>query len=140
MPPGLSTAPTLTTAGDLTVHKGYYLIFTDHVFSLCAPVLPALRRIDLILVLWPICFVAATRQDPHLKPRDFKRSVETVAGVTGFTGITASLRGPLKRTMGDNGGRQIDVDATERQIERPYWETTSPETHAIDKLVSALGC
>ena len=135
--PGLSTAPTLTTAGDLAVHKGYYLIFTDHVFSPCTPALPALRPIDLILVLWPIFFVAATRQDPHLKPRDFKRSVETVAGATGFTGITASLRGPLKRTMGDNGGRQIDVEATERQIERPYWETTSPETHAEDKLVSA---
>lgn len=105
-----------------------------------APPFPLLRRIDLILILWPIFFVAATRQDPHLKPRDFKRSAEIVGGVTGFTGVTASLAGPLKRTMarGDKGGREIDVDATEHQIERPYWEDSPPETHPVEQLVSAL--
>ncbi|CAM9347653.1 unnamed protein product, partial [Ectocarpus sp. 12 AP-2014] len=30
---------------------------------------------DLLLILWPLCFVAATQQDPHLKPRTFKKSV-----------------------------------------------------------------
>lgn len=99
-----------------------------------------MRRTDLILVLWPIFFVAATRQDPHLKPRDFRRSAETVAGVTGFTGVTATLAGPLKRTMarGDRGGREIDVDATDRQIERPYWEDTPSDTPPVEQLVSGL--
>lgn len=30
---------------------------------------------DLLLLLWPVFFVAATRQDPHLKVRNFKKSV-----------------------------------------------------------------
>ncbi|CAN0234313.1 unnamed protein product, partial [Ectocarpus sp. 8 AP-2014] len=30
---------------------------------------------DLLLILWPLCFVAAAQQDPHLKPRTFKKSV-----------------------------------------------------------------
>lgn len=75
-----------------------------------------------------------------MKPRDFRRSAETVAGVTGFTGVTATLAGPLKRTMarGDRGGREIDVDATDRQIERPYWVDTPSDTQPVQQLVSAL--
>ena len=121
------------------VHEYNYIFYTDSVFSPCPPTRPLLRRIDLILMLWPICFVAATRQGPHLKPREFKRSAETVAKAVRLKRVTTSLQGPLKRTMGDKGGRQIDDEATERQIQQPYWETTPPDTHVVDQLVSGLG-
>ena len=121
------------------VHQGNCPFYTDSVFSPCPPTRPLLRRIDLILILWPIFFVAATRQEPHLKPREFKRSAETVAKAVRLKRVTTSLQGPLKRTMGDKGGRQIDDEATERQIQQPYWETTPPNTHVVDQLVSGLG-
>lgn len=125
---------------DVSVLDSTCIIVVDHLCYSCPPDLPLLRRIDLILILWPIFFVAATRQDPHLKPRDFKRSAETVAGVTGFTGVTASIAGPLKRSIArdDKGGRQIDVDATDHQLERPYWEDSPPQTDRVEQLVSAL--
>ena len=99
------------------------------------PSCSAPHRSDLSTVADMLRSCHATRPSPKA-PR-FQEVCRDRGGGYRITGITASLRGPLKRTMGDNGGRQIDVDATERQIERPYWETTSPETHAEDKLVSA---
>ena len=127
------------------VHEYNYIFYTDSVFSPCPPTRPPLRRIDLILMLWPICFVAATRQGPHLKPREFGKSVEavagvTVSGVTGFVGVTASRQGPpiSAMTCGDQCGKP--AHSTERQIEHPYWETIPPNTHRGQQLVSVCRC
>ncbi|CAB1105832.1 unnamed protein product [Ectocarpus sp. CCAP 1310/34] len=52
---------------------------------------------DLILILWPIFFVAISRPEPHLKPRNFKKSVaRTVERASGVTKTVANL-GPMRR-------------------------------------------
>lgn len=81
---------------------------------------------DLILILWPIFFVAATRQEPHLKPRDFKKPAAILAGKPSLAGVTASLPRPLKRRMSTGGQTGRTIDIAEHQIERPYWEPPSP--------------
>ena len=64
----------------------------------------------------------------------------TVSGVTEFVGVTASRQGPPKNTMtcGDQCGKP--AHSTERQIEHPYWETTPPNTHQGQQLVSVCRC
>lgn len=81
---------------------------------------------DLILILWPIFFVAATRQEPHLKPRDFKKPAAILARKPSLAGVTASLPRPLKRRMSTGGQTGRTIDIAEQQIERPYWEPPSP--------------
>ncbi|CAN0175933.1 unnamed protein product, partial [Scytosiphon promiscuus] len=54
---------------------------------------------DLLLILWPIFFVTASRQEPHLKIRNFKKSV--VRGSERAVGsIGVSLPRPLRRMQG----------------------------------------
>lgn len=73
-------------------------------------------------------FVAATNQGPHLKLRKFKKSV---AGVTGFVGVTTGVERSRKHTTkyGDQSGRP--ADPTDQDIEEPHWETTPPGTHHL---------
>ncbi|CBN78263.1 hypothetical protein Esi_0005_0128 [Ectocarpus siliculosus] len=72
---------------------------------------------DLLLILWPLCFVTATQQDPHLKPRTFKKSVirgaERAAGVTKVIARAAPVR---------HSNAMPGVDGFEDQEEVPAWE------------------
>eukprot|EP00904_Undaria_pinnatifida_P000588 jgi/Undpi1/1052/HiC_scaffold_10.g04515.m1 len=77
---------------------------------------------DLLLLLWPIFFVAATREDPHLKARSFRKSIargsERVVGLSQPVRMSLSLR------------RRRDLIAQARQRTtvagdlRPAWEDT----------------
>eukprot|EP00752_Nemacystus_decipiens_P013005 g11506.t1 len=73
---------------------------------------------DLLLILWPLCFVAASQQEPHLKPRTFKKSVvrgaERAAGITKVVARSA----PRRRTSSLDSG----VDGFHQAEELPHWE------------------
>ncbi|CAM9812689.1 unnamed protein product [Ectocarpus sp. 4 AP-2014] len=75
---------------------------------------------DILLILWPLCFVATTQEDPHLKPRTFKKSVirgaERAAGVTKVIARTAPIRRSSTRS------RAAAVNGFEGQEEVPAWE------------------
>ncbi|CBN78282.1 hypothetical protein Esi_0005_0160 [Ectocarpus siliculosus] len=75
---------------------------------------------DLLLILWPLCFVATTQQDPHLKPRTFKKSVirgaERAAGVTKVIARAAPIRHSSSMTA------TPAVDGFEDQEVVPAWE------------------
>eukprot|EP00904_Undaria_pinnatifida_P008142 jgi/Undpi1/4458/HiC_scaffold_17.g07812.m1 len=77
---------------------------------------------DLILILWPIFFVAATQQEPHLKTREFLKPARKAAEQLGGT---VGIPGPLKHIMASSGGHGRSIDTAEQQIERPYWEPAS---------------
>ncbi|CAM9349566.1 unnamed protein product [Ectocarpus sp. 13 AM-2016] len=65
---------------------------------------------DLLMLLWPIFFVAASRQDPHLKPRNFKKAV-----AKGLEGLRI---GELVTT----GTRKDGSSNPEDEEEKPHWE------------------
>lgn len=71
---------------------------------------------DLLLLLWPIFFVAASRQDPHLKVRNFRKSVTKPAK-------SVRVRHPLrhKNRAGPNDGRNGFTDDEEGE-QPPAWE------------------
>ncbi|CAB1104807.1 unnamed protein product [Ectocarpus sp. CCAP 1310/34] len=65
---------------------------------------------DLLMLVWPIFFVAASRQDPHLKPRNFKKSV-----AKGLEGLRiGKLVTPRTRNDGSSNPEDEDV--------KPHWE------------------
>ena len=92
-----------------------------------------LFRVELILILWPIFFVAITREEPNLKPREFKKLVGMVAEPIGVARRTVSLPWPLKRSMPTGGHNEERIDVAEQQIARPYWEPTSPANELPDQ-------
>ena len=119
--------------------SGAFVSSSAHrVFCPHPPALPLLMFcIDLILILWPIFFVAATNQGPHLKPREFKTYV---AGVTQFVGATASVEGPRKNGPRKNattyfGQSERPADRTEQAVEQAPWETTSPGIYSAQRHV-----
>ena len=63
---------------------------------------------DLLLLLWPVFFVATTQQDPQLKARTFKKSVvrgaERAAGITKIVARPGPMRRPSQVEMGDTSG------------------------------------
>ncbi|CAM9261431.1 unnamed protein product [Ectocarpus sp. 12 AP-2014] len=75
---------------------------------------------DLLLILWPLCFVAATQQDPHLKPRSFTKSVvrgaERAAGVTKVVARAAPIRHSSSKSHASA------VDGFEDQEVVPAWD------------------
>lgn len=79
---------------------------------------------DLLLIFWPIFFVAAARQDPHLKVRNFRKSV--VRGsqhARRITSTVTSIGPPLKRrrpfgTSGEGSG-------LDKQEETPSWDASA---------------
>lgn len=79
---------------------------------------------DLLLLLWPIFFISASRQDPHLKGRNFKKSVtrgsDRVVDLTRRVN-NASLDLPhrLRRKTGDRKSNATDED----EERPPAWET-----------------
>ncbi|CAM9828362.1 unnamed protein product [Ectocarpus fasciculatus] len=75
---------------------------------------------DLLLILWPLCFVAAVQQDPHLKPRTFKKSV--TRGAERAAGVSKSIAraAPIGRS---STTRHADaVDGFQDREEVPSWE------------------
>eukprot|EP00752_Nemacystus_decipiens_P018199 g16328.t1 len=81
---------------------------------------------DLLLILWPIFFVAATQEEPRLKPRNFRKSIvrgaERAAGITKVVAVTAPLR--RSASVGAAGGASgaSSLEAGLAQEERPPWE------------------
>lgn len=92
---------------------------------------------DLILILWPIFFVAATQQDPHLKPRDFKKSAEWVAERARGAAESASIPRQVKGATTFEGVRPT-VNFPEQAAEPPYWESRLSYRDSAPNLVSYI--
>ena len=63
-------------------------------------------RVDLILILWPIFFVAVTRQEPRPKPRKFSKPARKIAEKIGLAGTTVHLPRPPKQKTCQTVARQ----------------------------------
>ncbi|CBJ31549.1 expressed unknown protein [Ectocarpus siliculosus] len=76
---------------------------------------------DLLLLLWPIFFISASRQDPHLKGRNFKKSVtrgsDRVVDLTRRVNNATPYR--VRRKAGDRKSNATDED----EERPPAWET-----------------
>ena len=66
------------------------------------------------MILWPIFFVAASHQDPHLKPRNFKKTV-----AKGIGGIRIG-----DRSGGKSIGAKMPAGSTATET-RPHWDRHS---------------
>ena len=121
-----------TAQGNLFTHHDIDL-FPACFVSLTATT-PSTWHVDLILILWPIFFVAATQQDPHQKPRDFKKSVEWVAERARKTAVIVRLPRPAQGASTFDGLRS-NVASLEQTDEPPYWETTLPPQQSDRKQV-----
>lgn len=71
---------------------------------------------DLLLILWPIFFVTASRQEPHLKVRNFKKSVVR-GSERAVSSIGVSLPRPLRRM---SSGR-LNFSSVEEE-RAPAWD------------------
>lgn len=80
---------------------------------------------DLLLILWPIFFVATTQQDPHLKSRTLKKSV--VRGAERAAGIAKVIPrpGPMRRSGSTKTGHPTPLE--DDLEEQPSWEAPSFE-------------
>lgn len=67
---------------------------------------------DLILIFWPLLFVAASYDPPHLKPRNFRKSAETVKGALTEV-FPSSLRGLTGSKAEMKPQRQLDANDEE---------------------------
>eukprot|EP00903_Cladosiphon_okamuranus_P009900 g9402.t1 len=65
---------------------------------------------DLLMILWPIFFVAASQQDPHLKPRNFRKTV--AKGIEGIR-IGDSKINAARTGFGAKVGPPVE--------EQPHW-------------------
>ncbi|CAM9286399.1 unnamed protein product [Ectocarpus sp. 4 AP-2014] len=79
---------------------------------------------DLLLMLWPIFFISASRQDPHLKVRNFKKSVtrgsEVVVDLSRrVNSASVEIPHPLRRKP---GSRQSNATGEDGEPP-PAWET-----------------
>ena len=102
---------------------------------------PPPPRADLPLLLWPVFFIAAAREDPYLKGRNFRKSVargsERVVGLSKPVLRPASLRhrGGLSTSSGGlSPTRRTTADA---EVERPQWDTA--DASAREQGVSYWG-
>ncbi|CAM9171945.1 unnamed protein product, partial [Ectocarpus sp. 8 AP-2014] len=75
---------------------------------------------DLLLILWPLCFVAATQEDPHLKPRTFKKSV--MRGAERAAGVTKVIARAVPMRHSGTTRQAAAVDGFEGSEEVPPWE------------------
>lgn len=92
-------------------------------------------RADLLLLLWPVFFIAAAREDPHLKARNFRKSV-----AKGSERVV-SLSKPVLRpsSLERHGGLSTSgsgLSATRRttanaDIERPQWDTADASARKV---------
>ena len=98
---------------------------------------PPLRPLaaDLLLLLWPVFFVTAARQDPHLRVRNFRKSAtrgsERVASVskTLCLPLAKGRRGALARRAGQR-------TTGETGEERPSWECA--DSSFCEQVMSAF--
>ncbi|CAM9511484.1 unnamed protein product, partial [Ectocarpus fasciculatus] len=79
---------------------------------------------DLLLMLWPIFFISASRQDPHLKVRNFKKSVtrgsERVVDLSRrVNNASLEIPHPLRRQP---GSRQSNATGEDGEPP-PAWES-----------------
>ncbi|CAM9989958.1 unnamed protein product [Ectocarpus sp. 12 AP-2014] len=75
---------------------------------------------DLLLILWPLCFVAATQQDPHLKPRTFKKSV--VRGAERAASVSKAIARAAPINPSNTKSASSAVDGFEDEEEVPAWD------------------
>ena len=78
---------------------------------------------DLILILWPLFFVAASQEPPHLKRRNFRKSVvrvkEKVTNVLEKLSVALTSRDPPRSSFHDEQGEEI----------LPEWERGTSSCH-----------
>ena len=76
---------------------------------------------DLLLLLWPVFFVAATRQDPHLKVRNFKKAVTRGSQrmVEFSEPVRLSLSSKRRSALAKRAGQKSAARTVE---ERPAWD------------------
>lgn len=76
---------------------------------------------DLLLLLWPVFFVAATRQNPHLKVRNFRKSVTRGSQhILNFSKpVRVSVSARHRRELARRIGRKTAAGLGE---EKPAWD------------------
>eukprot|EP00904_Undaria_pinnatifida_P010891 jgi/Undpi1/6932/HiC_scaffold_21.g09406.m1 len=86
---------------------------------------------DLILILWPIFFVAATREGPRVKPRNFRKSVSRVAERAKIVNPKTAFQRPLKRSMpvGCQSGRSLSASDQPVEAYNTLGDSSAKEPH-----------
>lgn len=79
---------------------------------------------DLLLVLWPMFFIVTSRQRPHLKVRNWGKSVVkgTTHARTVASSVASSFGPPLVRTH-PRRKEDGDLNMLEEAEDRPAWDT-----------------
>lgn len=99
---------------------------------------PPPPRPDLLLILWPIFFVATAHEDPHLKPRNFTKSV--VKGAERVAGVTNAIAHPWPMRRSASAGVTNRGNALEEGFpeERCPWDPPSlkQQVHFARSLTS----
>ena len=101
---------------------------------------------DLLLIFWPICFVAASQEAPHLKPRNFWKSAvrtkEKVANVGPAilenVSVASKTRDPPRTTF---RGKQEQFPTWERwglssRHQKVQWNARISAVHANGRFIT----
>lgn len=96
---------------------------------------PCSRAPDLLLLLWPVFFIAATREEPQLKARNFRKCV--TRGVEQARRTTMIIAEARPRRQGQENFTVCCNQAVSKSEERAAWEATSGYTrHRVRGLIS----
>lgn len=98
---------------------------------------------DLLLILWPIFFVAVAEEQPNLKPRNFTKSVVRGAERAAVITKVVAVLDPLRRTTPVDAGNTKTASSMEDGLEpekRSPWEPPAFERQVRACLSLARCC
>ena len=101
------------------------LAINEH--EIFSPFFPPCKSADLLLILWPIFFVAATQQEPQLKPRTFKKSI--TRGAERAAGIAKAIPRPAQTRRSTSVGPCDSFNISRMEEARPSWDRTLPPAY-----------
>ena len=125
-----------TVQGNLFTYRDIDLFPACVVSSIAT--IPSMWHVDLILILWPIFFVAATQETPHQQLRDLKKSVGWVAERAVDAAVTVRIARPVKGASTFDGLRS-NPGRSDQTDEPPHWETTLPPHQSQRQQVRSFG-
>lgn len=91
------------------------------IYILLLPFLPLAA--DFLLLLWPLFFVAAARQEPHLKVRNIRKSIARGSERVVDFSQPVFLSAPLRR-RNELARRAVQPATANAGSETPTWENT----------------
>ena len=99
---------------------------------------------DLILIFWPFFFVAASREPPHLKPRNFRKSVvrvkEKVTNMLEKMSVAPTSRDPPRSSFHDEQQEEILPDwergASSCHHQQVQWNARIVVMYANDRVIT----